>query len=63
MQMFPAMIFGMAVLGCIIIPLGFHILTVLGGKALFIAKMALLIATITSLKKVFHRKWKTIEKS
>lgn len=63
MQMFPAMIFGMAVLGCIIIPLGFHILAVLGGKALFIAKMALLIATITNLKKVFHRKWKKIIKS
>lgn len=50
--MFPSMIFGMAVLGSIIIPLGFHFLTLLGGKAVFIAKMAFLVAIITSMKKV-----------
>lgn len=51
-RIFPSMIFGMATLGCVIIPLGFHMLALLGGKAFFISKMALLVATITSMKKV-----------
>lgn len=53
-RIFPSMIFGMAVLGTVIIPLGFHMLILLGGKALFIAKMAFLIAIITHPKKVAH---------
>lgn len=51
-QMFPAMIFGMAVLGVIIIPLGFNFLATIGGMALLFGKMALLIATITGIKRV-----------
>lgn len=50
--MMPAMIFGMAVLGVVIIPIGFHIMAHIGGLALLLGKMALLIATITSLKRV-----------
>lgn len=52
MRIFPSMIFGMAVLGTVIIPLGFNMLALLGGKALFIAKMAFLIAIITHPRKV-----------
>lgn len=48
MRMFPAMIFGMAVLGVVIIPIGFHIMTVIGGTALLFGKMALLLAVMNS---------------
>lgn len=51
-QVFPAMIFGMAVLGLITIPIGFHVMSIIGGKAFLFAVMALLIATMTSLKRV-----------
>lgn len=51
-RMFPAMIFGMAVLGVIIIPIGFHIMSVIGGLALLFGKMALLLATVTGFKRV-----------
>lgn len=47
-RMFPAMIFGMAILGAITIPIGFHVLTIIGGKALLFGKMALLLAVITA---------------
>lgn len=50
--MMPAMIFGMAALGAVIIPLGFHILANVAGLALLFAKMALLLATITGVKRV-----------
>lgn len=49
--MFPAMIFGMAILGVIIIPIGFHIMTVIGGTAVLFAKMALLISVINGSTK------------
>lgn len=52
MQVFPAMIFGMAVLGLITIPIGFHLMSIIGGKAFLFAVMALLISTMTSLKRV-----------
>lgn len=52
MRMFPAMIFGMAVLGVVIIPIGFHIMTVIGGTALLFGKMALLLAIMNSTKRV-----------
>lgn len=51
-QVFPAMIFGMAVLGMITIPIGFHLMSIIGGKAFLFAVMALLISTMTSLKRV-----------
>lgn len=51
-QVFPAMIFGMAVLGMITIPIGFHLMSIVGGKAFLFAVMALLISTMTSLKRV-----------
>lgn len=47
-RMFPAMIFGMAILGVITIPIGFHVLTIIGGKALLFGKMALLLAIVTA---------------
>lgn len=37
--MFPAMVFGMAILGVIIIPAGFHILSVIGGLALLLGNI------------------------
>lgn len=51
-QVFPAMVLGMAVLGLITIPIGFHLMSIIGGKALFMGTMALLISTMTSLKRV-----------
>lgn len=51
-KMFPMMVFGMAVLGVIIVPIGFHIMTVISGTALLFAKMALLVASITGSKRV-----------
>ena len=47
-----AMVFGMTVLGSILVPLGFQFLSVVAGKALLLAKMALLLASINGLKKV-----------
>lgn len=52
MMMMPLMVFGMAVLGVIIIPLSFHVMGSLAGLAVFLGKLALLIASITSLKRV-----------
>lgn len=51
-QVFPAMILGMAVLGLITFPIGFHLMSIIGGKAFLFAVMALLISTQTSLKRV-----------
>lgn len=53
-QMLPMMIFGVTALGMIMVPLGFQFLAVLGGKALLLSKMALLLASINGLKRV---KW------
>lgn len=50
--MLPAVIFGMTALGMVIVPVGFQLLAVLGGKALLLSKMALILATINGLKKV-----------
>lgn len=50
--MMQMMIFGMVSLGMIIIPMGFQFLAVLGGKALLIAKFALILSSIQGLRKV-----------
>lgn len=50
--MLTAMIFGVTALGMILVPMGFQFLAVLGGKALVLAKMALILASISGLKKV-----------
>lgn len=47
-----AMVFGMTVLGSILVPMGFQFLSVVAGKALLLAKMALLLSSINGLKKV-----------
>lgn len=52
-QMLPMMVFGITALGMIVVPLGFQFLAVLGGKALLLSKMALLLASINGLKRVF----------
>lgn len=39
-------------IGSILIPMGFQFLAVLGGKALLLAKMALLLSSIQGLKKI-----------
>lgn len=51
-NMMIAMVFGMTVLGSILVPMGFQFLSVVAGKALLLAKMALLLASINGLKKV-----------
>ncbi|XP_030763012.1 uncharacterized protein LOC115887689 [Sitophilus oryzae] len=46
------MMFGLVAAGFIVIPLGFQFLAVLGGKALLLAKLALLLSSINGLKKI-----------
>lgn len=42
------------------VPIGFQLLAVLGGKALLLSKMALLLASINGLKRVKKKKESTI---
>lgn len=51
--MLPMMIFGVTALGVVTIPMGFQFLAVLGGKALLLAKMALMLAMMNGLKRVW----------
>lgn len=51
--MLPMMIFGVTALGVFTIPMGFQFLSVLGGKALLLSKMALTLAIINGFKRVF----------
>nr|CAI5831399.1 unnamed protein product [Callosobruchus analis] len=46
------LMFGLVAAGLIVIPMGFKFLAVLGGKALLLAKMALLLTSIQGLKKI-----------
>lgn len=50
--MMTMMMFGVVSIGMVLIPMGFQFLAVLGGKALLLAKMALILASIQGLKKV-----------
>lgn len=50
--MMPLMMFGTLALGLILVPMGFQFLAVLGGKALLLAKMALILTSIQGLKKI-----------
>ncbi|CAG9133135.1 unnamed protein product [Plutella xylostella] len=51
-QMMTMMMFGIVSIGMVLIPMGFQFLAVLGGKALLLAKMALILASIQGLKKI-----------
>ncbi|XP_015183686.1 PREDICTED: uncharacterized protein LOC107070217 [Polistes dominula] len=46
------MMMGLLLMGSILVPMGFQFLAVLGGKALLLAKMALLLSSIQGLKKI-----------
>lgn len=46
------LMFGIAAVGLIMVPMGFQFLAVLGGKALLLAKMALILTAIQGLKKI-----------
>lgn len=46
------MMFGLIAASFIVIPMGFQFLAILGGKALLLAKMALLLSSIQGLKKI-----------
>lgn len=50
--MFPLMMMGLLLMGTILVPMGFQFLAVLGGKALILAKMALILSSIQGLKKI-----------
>lgn len=52
--MMPMMMFGITLFGMFFVPLGFQFLSVLGGKAFLMAKLALILASINGLKRVFH---------
>lgn len=43
---------GLFLMGSVLIPMGFQFLAVLGGKALILAKMALILSSIQGLKKI-----------
>ncbi|XP_037868643.1 uncharacterized protein LOC110385501 isoform X2 [Bombyx mori] len=51
-HMMTMMMFGVVSIGMVVVPMGFQFLAVLGGKALLLAKMALILASIQGLKKV-----------
>ncbi|CAH0725320.1 unnamed protein product, partial [Brenthis ino] len=51
-HMMTMMMFGIVSIGMVFIPMGFQFLAVLGGKALLLAKMALILASIQGLKKI-----------
>nr|XP_023018563.1 uncharacterized protein LOC111507491 [Leptinotarsa decemlineata] len=52
-NMFTQMLmFGLVTAAIIVIPMGFQFLAILGGKALLLAKMALLLTSIQGLKKI-----------
>ena len=57
-SMLVTMLFGVTALGAIVVPIGFQLLSVVSGKALLLAKMALLLASINGLKRVRIRKFK-----
>lgn len=46
------LMFALLAAGVIVIPMGFQFLAILGGKALLLAKMALLMTSIQGLKKI-----------
>lgn len=50
--MMPMMMMGLLLIGSVFIPMGFQFLAVLGGKALILAKMALILSSIQGLKKI-----------
>ncbi|GJQ77697.1 hypothetical protein Trydic_g12819 [Trypoxylus dichotomus] len=51
-QMYPIILFGTLAVTMIAIPMGFQFLAVLGGKALLLAKLALILTSIQGLKKI-----------
>lgn len=51
-QIMPMLMMGILVMGSVLIPMGFQFLAVLGGKALILAKLALMLSSIQGLKKV-----------
>ncbi|XP_070152227.1 uncharacterized protein Osi23 [Polyergus mexicanus] len=51
-HMLPLMMLGLLLMGSILVPMGFQFLAVLGGKALILAKMALILSSIQGLKKI-----------
>ncbi|KAG5887863.1 hypothetical protein JTB14_011399 [Gonioctena quinquepunctata] len=46
------LMFGLVTAAIIVVPMGFQFLAILGGKALLLAKMALLLTSIQGLKKI-----------
>lgn len=51
-HMMHMMMMGVMLMGSVLIPMGFQFLAVLGGKALILAKMALMLSSIQGLKRV-----------
>ncbi|XP_013109458.2 uncharacterized protein LOC106088483 [Stomoxys calcitrans] len=51
-NMMLTMMFGVTAFGAVLVPMGFQFLSIVSGKALLLAKMALLLASINGLKRV-----------
>lgn len=51
-MMLPMMLFGIVAIGMILVPMGFQFLSMFAGKAVLLSKIALLLASISGLKRV-----------
>ncbi|CAG2068125.1 unnamed protein product, partial [Timema podura] len=51
-HMFPLMVVGFMTLAAFLVPLGFQFMAMLGGKALLLSKIALMMSSFQGLKKV-----------
>lgn len=50
--MMPMMMFGLAAIGMVVIPIGFQFLSMFAGKAVLLSKLALMLASLNGLKRV-----------
>lgn len=51
-MMLPMMLFGIVAIGMILVPMGFQFLSMFAGKAVLLSKIALLLSSISGLKRV-----------
>lgn len=52
-KVFPIIVGTYMIMSAVLIPLGFMFMSTLGGKALLVSKMALMISLMSNIKKIF----------
>lgn len=52
-KVFPIIVSTYMIMSAILIPLGFMFMSTLGGKALLVSKMALMVSLMSNIKKIF----------